>query len=896
MTVGTLLGPVAIAASPSLTEDELVREISARMDRVPQFKFIRDEAKKLGVKVYLFGGTAAGFAHYVRWDLLREKGDQSYLKAFFDYDFFSIYRSTQDLDIVVDGPRDKAAELGNRLREKYPSFQGSKEQWEVRLLRETVGEKRALLGDADFNKQHSDSNSTGLIELTRSGEPLVRDLRAWDEPHSRFLDDIVQGKITYYFSSEHETTARYQMGKNPPIFSVIRYLTKAFQYGLELRPEDLVTVKRIIDAFDPANPGRGIKLDANDFEYWMHGNESKVSNAKKLFQHAIDIERAWDTLEELGLRQKLIALKTRSKLEGTDTLAVMMSREPLRSRPLGSGNGKTAAELGIEYVAHETRTPLALESITRSKQGWVNAFISRNGHAGEAAAYGDGFYTKIGNEGAAGTGLTIRFRVDPRARLGTDFTIDRFASDYVVFKNKRALHIIPESLDARLDDWFKVTLMAGPKNLGLLLRLDKRLQAKWTAATPEERDRVRAVIAGDLAKTLSGPVTEETAQVLSAWFKQSFSTMFVEAALEFVKVNPAGFHELSFLGMEHWRKHESLPRLVEVLMKHPSAEYLFAQAWFRDLMMTKEAVALPQWETWMKFGKHTSQTGFAVGQVLAHANSRSHPRWREMVEHHLMKGTPIMPALGSTAAFDSSPQWDFWMKLIFESDLYVPQAHQVLLTERARKDRRWWKWFESYAMKCYQKGEGLSPMMNDFSHSKLFVHDARWIAFARKILQLPENHPLTAEERSLHPRYRDETDLTNAKAHVAIAPKFDEALLKTDLIELGLRTGDPVVIRNIQWNVFEHGKLADRPDLFVLWIKKTPRRWGGPPKGTGDVFKFYVNHPAFKGVIPMTPGWLFALVDKGWDVRDGRFQAPERSKPLVPFLPKPRTCPALFVK
>ena len=29
----------------------------------------------MGVKVYLFGGTASAFAHYVRWDLEREAGD-----------------------------------------------------------------------------------------------------------------------------------------------------------------------------------------------------------------------------------------------------------------------------------------------------------------------------------------------------------------------------------------------------------------------------------------------------------------------------------------------------------------------------------------------------------------------------------------------------------------------------------------------------------------------------------------------------------------------------------------------------------------------------------------------------------------------------------------------------
>jgi hypothetical protein len=181
----------------------------------------------------------------------------------------------------------------------------------------------------------------------------------------------------------------------------------------------------------------------------MQGTAIKPSNAKKLFQNSVDVERSWNTLEALGLRAKLIALPAENKM-AADSLATMMSREPLRSHEIGLGHGKTAAELGISRVAHETKQPLALESLTRSKRGWVNAFISRAGKTGENAVHGDGFYTKIGNEGAVGSGLTIRFRVDPRARVGTDFLFPKDSPDYVIVLNKRALLVIPESLDAPL--------------------------------------------------------------------------------------------------------------------------------------------------------------------------------------------------------------------------------------------------------------------------------------------------------------------------------------------------------------------------------------------------------------------------------------------------------------
>jgi hypothetical protein len=243
--------PAAAVAAPAAQQNAvnpevLSKELSVRMDRVPEFKFIRETAEKLGVKVYLFGGTASGYAHYVRWDLLREAGDKRYQPNRFDYDFTNIYRSNQDLDIVVDGTKEQIESVAHALRSRYPHFQGTKEAWEVRSLRESLGEtKMALLNDKDFLTQNSDSNSTGLIELTRSGEPPVRDLFHWETELSPFLKDIAEGKIHYYRNPNHYSSKRAKAGKNPEILSVLRYLVKAVQFELEMRPQDVSTIKSI---------------------------------------------------------------------------------------------------------------------------------------------------------------------------------------------------------------------------------------------------------------------------------------------------------------------------------------------------------------------------------------------------------------------------------------------------------------------------------------------------------------------------------------------------------------------------------------------------------------------------------------------------------------------------
>ena len=130
----------------------------------------------------------------MKWDLQRKKGDSKYQDEHFNYDYTEIYRSTQDMDLVMDGTAEQAEIFQQRLKQKFPYFEGNKETWEVRLLKKSNGNKEALLNNPDFLNQHSDSNSTGMIEITDSKEPLVKDLRDWDSETPHFLADIQKGK------------------------------------------------------------------------------------------------------------------------------------------------------------------------------------------------------------------------------------------------------------------------------------------------------------------------------------------------------------------------------------------------------------------------------------------------------------------------------------------------------------------------------------------------------------------------------------------------------------------------------------------------------------------------------------------------------------------------------
>ena len=365
--------------------------IASNRSKVEEFRIIQDAAKELGLRVWLFGGTAAGYAHYVKANLNHPDAD---------YEFSRIYRSTQDADLVVDGTVQDAERLEARIKEKMSYLQGLKDSFEVRLLRKprilNGVEREPLLNDANFSNQNSDSHSLGLIELTESEEPVVRDLKQWDKKPTvpTFLKDAADGKITFYRNPKHTTTRFYQEGRNPEIFSAIRALTKSFQYNVELSEEAVRDIQAIINDFTP-------QRDINDT------NRNRFNKlGLNMMLHASNLELAAETLDRLGLRQKLIAL---SNPTDRNSMGFWLSKEPLKSKPVGKGKGKTlkqiADSLNIPWdkftLSHETDSLLSYESMTRDRQGAPNVYISRNkNQQGETAAHGDGFYTRIGREGA----------------------------------------------------------------------------------------------------------------------------------------------------------------------------------------------------------------------------------------------------------------------------------------------------------------------------------------------------------------------------------------------------------------------------------------------------------------------------------------------------------------
>ena len=436
ISLGLLFEPFG-GSAPAIDSDVFQKEIQKTLKKIPEFTYLIEKAKEHNLKVWLFGGTASTFAHYVKESTLYDNGLGEYNDLFFQEsekgqrNFLDIYRPTQDLDIVADGALEDIRAFESDVVNKLPSVRGDRDGWEVRPLRESDGGKMALLGNFDFLNQHTDSHSVGMIALNPDKpEMTVRDLFHWNSKNPPFLQDVLAGKLRYYHSDRHHKTSRFQHGMNPEIIAVIRYFIKLFQHELTMGDGDLENLTKVISEFKPQ------ELESGYVSGWMK------HNVPKLFLHSQNVEYAWNTLEEVGLRKKLLKI---GDVNQEKSAAWWMNKEPLRSFEVGLGTGKTAKELGIEEIYHRTPDFFVWTVITRSKKGTANVFQSRQDIEGEWASYGQGLYTSTSKKLNVHGKYIITIELNPMAREGSDFTLP--TEGIVLIKNKNALEVIPEKFD-----------------------------------------------------------------------------------------------------------------------------------------------------------------------------------------------------------------------------------------------------------------------------------------------------------------------------------------------------------------------------------------------------------------------------------------------------------------
>jgi len=343
-------------------------------------------------------------------------------------------------------------------------------------------------------------NNPKFQVLARDFQPgsLVRDTGA---PKFLAAPDARSGVVHLNFSAASWATDGADPVKKPPILSVVRALNEASQYDLKILPEDWEKMRQIAGEFNPKAALGG-------------GDDALLdSSVKKIFTKSSDIERSWNMLDELGLRKKFEEIK--GDTSNRDSMAWMLNKEPLRSYPLGQltendprarlqsdlHRGKTAKELGLDVVSHETSYE-GFESITSSPVGKPNIVISRAGAVGEAVTYGDGAYFQVGKDGGRGVGgAVVRCQMAPDAVEGIDFRYEQKLGILVVL-NANAITLMPEGANLSMAQYLDRIAAHQQFTSGDAVRVEKNKVAimKSLEADPAEFEALRARLKAELAK------------------------------------------------------------------------------------------------------------------------------------------------------------------------------------------------------------------------------------------------------------------------------------------------------------------------------------------------------------------------------------------------------------
>lgn len=617
---------------PSVAPSSLERAILSALPKISEFEEVRNLAEARGLRAWLLGGTAATVAHYAKWEILRARGEGPAFLREVDHRLGEIFLPTQDIDLVVDGGPDDTLFLRDALSARFPYV-----KWEVRALKTKVGDKEALLG-ASFLNQHNDSYSLGLIELTSHGdEPRIRDLNAWDSERSRFLEDVAAGRISYLFSEKHAQSHRVFDGKNPPILSVVRLLTKAFQFHVGASSQDMTRIREIVAQFGPQ------EIWTEYVHYWFQ------AHGPKLVQNAMDVAHAWNTMERIGLRQKLLALPDHpaatSEGESRKSLQWWMAKEPLRDAsdrkrlglPREAMKGSaTAGEIGLTVVTHNTRDFQTWQAIRRNVGGVPNFFSSRQGHDGygEVASLGDGVYTSRGNVSEARAGYPVRLEVLPHAREGVDFSRFKGVPQTILWLTRDKLRVLPEPL--KLGESEAVSYLLDLKTEDELA-VRRRVKSGLERDVPS-RDFIkrmdRAILTAARDPRRFRLVQEEF--ILWAWYRAHGNWLGVLRTLA-SQARFGGAEPLlrTVLSQEFAIEHREWPVFVDHIAEGlaeaiDEAHRAFAEVILANPLVLKRREYDAHWLRWAKLMEEHQRKENIVFRVLAKPEAMGHPHWITM--------------------------------------------------------------------------------------------------------------------------------------------------------------------------------------------------------------------------------------------------------------------------
>lgn len=466
--------------------------IEANLDRLEEFRFIKEWATKNGVSAYLFGGAATAFAVYSRWEKEFREGSQKFHKGKFDFKINSIFHFNQDVDILLNASVSQVLELQKELDSRFPyqKTTGGKtiSVWEVRALHYAIGFKPAVIGNPDFENQNTDSNSSGLIELTapQGGRSRLQDLRKTHPGEGKFFRDLMEGRITYYNTQLHNKTSR-ATAANPITISALRFIIKLYEYDLATDKASLEAVEKILveSDFPAVHSVRGSRR-------WIE------KNGAKLLDNAVDVEKAWLHLQKLDLIKRMSIFGPSTD---TSTLAWLLTQTPVRTLSLNktqsaASNDATAADWGLKKAYLRITDFKDYERL-------------RMGRADAPNLLSDKARVKLSLDYKPKAGeVWVGFYINQAAVEGKDFELIK--DNGVRILNRKSLRLIPETLEIPRSNLIDLIVQrADPDFVAYLIRQNNLL----STLNEEEYTLVKQFVA-EIDKSKSTTLKEKYSPLL----------------------------------------------------------------------------------------------------------------------------------------------------------------------------------------------------------------------------------------------------------------------------------------------------------------------------------------------------------------------------------------------
>jgi len=511
------------------SEQTLLREISGGRQSMEELSLMRGLAKSLQLRVWLLGGASATLAHYSKWNLAHKTGIEVPLRRY-NYSFEDVFSSLQDLDLVVEGDEKNIEIFKSAVKTKYPHIQGIEDSFHVWHLADGNTDMPKLQFDgnksgdiSEFRKQHTDSHSIGMVEITdpKDHEPVVRDLFDWNAHRygreNPFLKDVINNEIHFYFSNEHESVPIVKMGMNPPFIAATRLIIKAAQFGLKISEHDLNLLKSIITQYKfPMSPKYPWRVDGNSYAVQWTSR-----NAQKLYQNALDVGYAHKLAYSAGIMEKLDQVYSARLLGG-----LIPQKQISKAELEEDSNKKSAKELGIDMTYFKPLQPDEYERLVRSLPSLPNILLT-----------GEPFLTRVGPD--RNVAATIWLKVNPKAREGIDFTIHRRTSkvgeplqegDEIEWHNRSALRVLPKSLNLTPERFFRFLSEGRFDRIDQfsysLSKLKRQLKKHASELDSAEQNRLQELVSHLLD-------TAKSEEVVSALVFE-YETIYGEATHEFI--------------------------------------------------------------------------------------------------------------------------------------------------------------------------------------------------------------------------------------------------------------------------------------------------------------------------------------------------------------------------